>query len=37
LIVLDHATDTVWGNVKPLHLVANWRGGEKFVPPSWLS
>jgi len=37
VIVLDHATDTVWGNVKPLNLAANWRGGEKLVPPSWLS
>jgi len=35
IIVLDHATDTVWGGIEPLHLVADWRGGEKLVPDEW--
>lgn len=35
IIVLDHATDTVWGGIEPLNLVADWRGGEKLVPDEW--
>lgn len=35
IIVLDHATDTVWGGITPLNLVADWRGGEKLVPDEW--
>lgn len=35
IIVLDHATDTVWGGVEPLSIVAEWRGGEKLVPDEW--
>jgi hypothetical protein len=36
IIVLDHATDTVWGGIEPLNLAAEWRGGEKLVPPAWI-
>lgn len=35
IIVLDHATDTVWGGVEPLEIVAEWRGGAKLVPEEW--
>ena len=35
IIVLDHATDTVWGGIQPLNLVADWRGGDKLVPDEW--
>jgi hypothetical protein len=35
IIALDHATDTVWGGVKPLSVAAEWRGGGKLVPEEW--
>jgi hypothetical protein len=35
VIVLDHATDTVWGGVTPLTVTAEWRGGAKLVPDAW--
>jgi hypothetical protein len=37
IIVLDHATDTVWGGVTPLHVAGEWRGGVKLVPDTWPS
>ena len=36
IIVLDHATDTVWGGIEPLNLVAEWRNGGKLVPEDWI-
>jgi hypothetical protein len=36
-IVLDHAQDDIWGPVEGVHLVEEWRGGRKLVPPAWLS
>jgi hypothetical protein len=35
IVVLDHATDTVWGGVQPLAVAAEWRGGAKLVPEEW--
>lgn len=35
ILVLDHATDTVWGGVQPLTVAAEWRGGAKLVPEEW--
>jgi hypothetical protein len=37
VIALDHATDTVWGGVEPLHVASEWRGGAKLVPEEWPS
>jgi hypothetical protein len=37
IIVLDHATDTVWGDVQGLNVAAQWRDGVKLVPDSWPS
>lgn len=37
IIVLDHATDTVWGNVEGLTVAAQWRDGAKLVPDKWPS
>lgn len=37
IIVLDHATDTVWGGIEPLNPVADWRDGVKLVPEDWPS
>lgn len=35
IIVLDHATDTVWGDVDGLTVAAQWRDGAKLVPDDW--
>lgn len=35
VIVLDHAGETVWGNIHGVHLVEEWRGGKKLVPQEW--
>lgn len=35
-IVLDHATEDVWGEIENVHLVENWRGAAKLVPEGWL-
>lgn len=35
IIVLDHADNKVWGDIEDVNLVAEWRNGEKLVPPSW--
>ncbi|ABK17706.1 DUF3732 domain-containing protein [Syntrophobacter fumaroxidans] len=35
VIVLDHATENVWGNISNVHLVEEWRDGKKLIPPSW--
>lgn len=37
IIVLDHATDTVWGKVDGLNVAAQWRDGAKLVPDNWPS
>jgi hypothetical protein len=36
IIVLDHASETVWGEVSRVHLVEEWRNGRKLVPIEWL-
>ncbi len=35
VIVLDHATDTVWGDVDGIVVAAQWRDGAKLVPDDW--
>jgi hypothetical protein len=37
IIVLDHAGDTVWGDIEGVHLVEEWREGKKLVPMGWIS
>ncbi|SKA85285.1 Protein of unknown function [Prosthecobacter debontii] len=37
IIVLDHASENVWGNLAQTHLVEEWRDGAKLVPIEWLS
>src|SRR5215475_3270569 len=32
VIILDHAADNVWGEIRGVHLVQEWRGDEKLVP-----
>lgn len=36
IIVLDHAAENVWGGLKNVHLVEEWREGRKLVPQEWL-
>ncbi|MCR8630712.1 DUF3732 domain-containing protein [Paenibacillus radicis (ex Xue et al. 2023)] len=37
IIVLDHANESVWGDIDDVYLVKEWRGGEKLVPEEWLN
>lgn len=34
-IILDHAPESVWKNVKNVYKVAEWRDGEKLIPKDW--
>lgn len=36
IIVLDHAAENVWGGLKNVHLVEEWREGRKLVPLDWI-
>ncbi|HEY7337659.1 MAG TPA: DUF3732 domain-containing protein [Bryobacteraceae bacterium] len=36
IIVLDHAADTVWGNILGVHLIEEWRDGAKLIPAEWI-
>jgi len=36
IIVLDHASNNVWGDIEHIHCVEEWRNGTKLVPVSWL-
>ena len=35
VIVLDHAPDSVWGNLPEVTLVEDWHTGKKLVPSNW--
>ena len=35
-LVLDHAPQTVWGDLPGIHLVEEWRDGRALVPVEWL-
>ena len=37
VIVLDHASDDVWGAIPGVHLVEQWRHGKKLIPTEWLT
>jgi hypothetical protein len=36
VIVLDHASEDIWGRIEGVKLVEEWRGGHKLVPETWL-
>ncbi len=36
-LVLDHAGSDVWGDVEGIHLVEEWRSGNKLIPNEWLN
>lgn len=38
VIVLDHADESVWGEIPEVVLTEEWRGGgAKLVPPEWMT
>jgi hypothetical protein len=37
LIVLDHASRDVWGDVEGVVGLPEWRNGVKLVPMEWLA
>jgi hypothetical protein len=37
IIVLDHAGESVWGEIPSVHLVEEWRDGQKLIPTNWLN
>ncbi len=36
-LVLDHAGPDVWGDIAGVHLVEEWRLGNKLIPDEWLT
>ena len=36
VIVTEHADELTWGGIEGVRLVANWRGDDYLIPPSWL-
>jgi len=36
IIVVDHATEEIWGKLKGIHKVDDWRGENKLVPKAWV-
>jgi hypothetical protein len=36
IIVLDHASDSVWGNVPQVRSIEDWREGRALIPLDWL-
>ncbi len=36
IIVLDHAGESVWGEIPAVHLVEEWREGDSLIPKKWL-
>jgi hypothetical protein len=35
VIVLDHAAESVWGDLPLVHPVEDWRDGRALIPPEW--
>ncbi|RLG29504.1 DUF3732 domain-containing protein, partial [Methanosarcinales archaeon] len=36
IIVLDHASESAWGDIQNANLVEEWRDGRTLVPMGWL-
>jgi hypothetical protein len=36
IIVLDHAGESVWGEIPTVNLVEEWRDGTKLIPANWI-
>ena len=37
IIVLDHAPESIWGDIPGVQLTEEWREGKKLVPTEWLT
>ena len=37
VIVLDHAGEDVWGEIKDIYRVDEWRDGRALIPEAWLT
>lgn len=37
MIVVDHANEDIWGKLKGIHRVDDWRGSKKLVPEDWIA
>jgi hypothetical protein len=35
IIVLDHASEDVWGGLPLVHPVEDWRDGRALIPADW--
>ena len=36
VIVLDHASDSVWKGIPLVHQVEDWRDGRALIPKEWM-
>ncbi|WMX58965.1 DUF3732 domain-containing protein [Peribacillus sp. R9-11] len=36
IIVIEHADEITWKNIKNVHLVERWRGEEALIPKEWI-
>jgi DNA repair ATPase RecN len=36
VIVLEHASESVWSGISLVHQVADWRDGDALIPLSWM-
>ena len=34
-IILDHAPESIWGNIQNVYKVAEWRDGKKLIAYDW--
>ena len=34
-IILEHAGEDIWGGIEGVHLVEEWRDGNKLIPETW--
>jgi hypothetical protein len=37
IIVLDHASESVWGSITSVHSIEDWRDGAALVPRDWIA
>ena len=37
ILVLDHASSDIWGEIEGIHEVAEWIGTEALIPQCWIN
>lgn len=37
ILVLDHASSDIWGDIEGIHEVAEWTGTEALIPQCWIN